>query len=233
MSSSVISSISSIGKLASTTTTAVISFDMEAMGRTTFSFLANRTVDVSRSCTYAVLERSAAASARTDEAAGGMAADAANAARCPRPGLLGLPFLPAAAPFLGGVPLAATCLPPLGGAFLAVDEDLGGAFLALGAALAAACLPDELLPDAAFGAGAFLACCALQAADLALVLQGSEFFAASAAGGRSAHIASAMGATAFAIARFQENAMVEQAYQSVKKCFASRRIVGSGKVQMN
>ncbi|MNV37020.1 hypothetical protein D3C71_1285220 [compost metagenome] len=121
----------------------------------------------------------------------------------------------------------------LGGAFLAVDEDLGGAFLALGAALAAACLPDELLPEAAFGAGAFLACCALQAADLALVLQGSEFFAASAAGGRSAHIASAMGATAFAIARFQENAMVEQAYQSVKKCFASRRIVGSGKVQMN
>ncbi|MNT90998.1 hypothetical protein D3C72_2320290 [compost metagenome] len=50
-SSSVISSISSMGRLASTTTTAVISFEMEAMGRTTFSFLAKMTVDVSRSCT--------------------------------------------------------------------------------------------------------------------------------------------------------------------------------------
>ncbi|MCY1209004.1 hypothetical protein D9M72_206430 [compost metagenome] len=50
-SSSVISSISSIGRLASTTTTAVISFEMEAMGRTTFSFLAKMTVEVSRSCT--------------------------------------------------------------------------------------------------------------------------------------------------------------------------------------
>ncbi|MDT4866687.1 hypothetical protein FQZ97_1015540 [compost metagenome] len=196
-----------------------------------------------------MLERSAAASACTDEAAGGMAAEAATAAaRCARPGLLGLPFLPAAAPFLGGVPLAATCLPLLGGVFFAVDEDLGGPFLAvdedlggaflaleddLGVALGAACLPAELLPDAAFGAGAFLACCALQAADLALVLQGSEFFAACAAGGRSAHIASATGAIAFAIARFQENAMVEQAYQAVKKCFSSRRVVGSEKVQMN
>jgi len=175
-----------------------------------------------------------------------MAADAAPAAarRWARPGLFGLPFLPVAAPFLGGVALAATCLPPLGAAFLAVDEDLGGAFLAvdedLGAAclaeaedFGAACLPADVLPALALGAGAFLACCALQAADLALVLQGSEFFAACAAGGRSAHSASAAGATAFAIARFQENAMVEQACQSVKKYFLSRRDVGSGKVQMN
>ncbi|KAG1166399.1 hypothetical protein G6F35_018216 [Rhizopus arrhizus] len=141
-----------------------------------------------------------------------MAADTAAAVRCPRPALFGVPFLPAAAPFLGGVPLAATCLPPLGGAFLAVDEDWGEPFLAAGAAFlaaGAACLPAALLPEPAFAAGAFLACCALQAADLAFVLQGSEFFAASAAGGtRSAHIASAAGATAFAIARFQENAMV-------------------------
>ena len=72
----------------------------------------------------------------------------------------------------------------------------------------AACLPEALLPELALGAGAFLACCALQADDLALVLQGSVFFAACAAGGRSAHTASAAGAIAFAIARFQENAMV-------------------------
>lgn len=51
MSSSVISSISSIGWLASTTTTAVMSLEIEAMGRTTFSFLAKITVDVARSCT--------------------------------------------------------------------------------------------------------------------------------------------------------------------------------------
>ena len=55
--------------------------------------------------------------------------------------------------------------------------------------------------------GGFLACCALQAADLALVLQGSEF-SRLARRGRSAHIASAMGAIAFAIARVQVNAMV-------------------------
>ncbi|HAP24262.1 MAG TPA: hypothetical protein DCR74_01125 [Achromobacter sp.] len=140
-----------------------------------------------------------------------------------------LPLLPDEAPaFLGGVPFAATCLPPLGGAFLA-DEDLGGAFLADGAA----CLAAALLPEPALGAGDFFACCALQAADLALVLQGSEFFAACAAGGRSAHTASAAGARAFAIARFQEKAMVEQACRSVNKYFLSRRFVGSGKVQMN
>ena len=51
MSSSVISSISFMGWLASTTTTAVISLEIEAIGRTTFSFLANSTVEVSRSCT--------------------------------------------------------------------------------------------------------------------------------------------------------------------------------------
>ncbi|CPM17838.1 Uncharacterised protein [Bordetella pertussis] len=50
-SSSVISIISSIGRLASTTTRAVISLEIEAIGRTTFSFLANSTVEVSRSCT--------------------------------------------------------------------------------------------------------------------------------------------------------------------------------------
>src|SRR5690349_4715139 len=110
-----------------------------------------------------------------------MAALAAPAAatRRPRAALSVLPPFPAAPDFLGGVPFAATCLPLLGGAFLA--------------------------------AGAFLACCALQAADLALVLQGSEFLAACAAGGRSAHTASAAGAMAFAIARFQEKAMVGQA----------------------
>ncbi|WP_238531868.1 hypothetical protein, partial [Achromobacter arsenitoxydans] len=131
-----------------------------------------------------------------------------------------LPLLPAAPAFLGGVPLAATCLPLLGGAAFLPEEDLGGAFLAEGAA----CLAEALLPEPALGAGAFFACCALQAADLALVLQGSEVLAACAAGGRSAHTASAAGAMAFAIARFQEKAMVEQACRSVNKYFLSRRI---------
>jgi hypothetical protein len=100
---------------------------------------------------------------------------------------------------LGGVAFAEARLLPLGEAAFLPAEALGGAFLAAGAAC---------LAEPAFGAGDFLACCALQADDFALVLQGSEFLAACAAGGRSAHIASATGAIAFAIARFQEKAMV-------------------------
>ena len=102
--------------------------------------------------------------------------------------------------------MADACLPAAAFGVPLAAADFGAACLpaaALGAALPALCLPAPAL-----AAGVFLACCALQAADLALVLQGSVFFAANAAEGRSAHIASAAGAIAFAIARFQLNAMV-------------------------
>ncbi|WP_160318583.1 hypothetical protein [Achromobacter sp. DMS1] len=109
-----------------------------------------------------------------------------------------LPLLPAAG-FLALPERATACLPPLG-AFL---EAAGCAFLA------EEVLAEALLEDAGFLAeGDFLDCCALQAADLALVLQGSVFLAAIAASGWSAQTASASGARAFAIARVQENAMV-------------------------
>ena len=241
MPSSVISSISFMGWLASTTTTAVISF--EAIGRTTFFVLGEQ-----HGGGFQVLHVGGAG------------------AQC---GGFGAPTMPAAAwrprmrrppPGHGRVCWACRSCHPCrpcrrrwpgraflrhGGGFAALGR--GGGFLPAGCLGAAACLagalPEACLrggplpaaclgrrlpaacfgdarlpaaglpaaalpaPDLADGRGLSLACCALQAADLALVLQGSEFFAACAAG-RSAHIASAIRRYRVRNCTCQVNAMV-------------------------